>query len=555
MHNREGARFCKQCRNPLAVVARCTQCGVTLRTGARFCSRCGTPVIGQATALRQIRCPSCGTANRASARFCRICSHPLREQDEVPPPLFSSLKGRAVPAVLLSDTGNLLPSSMLSERYFILDKIAQGGMSAVYKAEDHRLQDRVVAIKEMTVSMLSEEDRQPALESFQREAKLLAQLAHPNMVRVSDYFYENDRYYMVMEYIEGESLHSLLESQTQPFAEAQVLVWAVQLCDVLGYLHAQKPKIIYRDIKPSNVMITSDAGDVKLIDFGIARFYKPGQKKDTVEFGTSGYAPPEQYGKAQTDERSDIYALGVMMHQLLTLHDPGTTLFKLPPVRQLRSEISSSVANAIAKAAAPNPEDRYASAIEFRLALLDAGIPSTGEASRDQITLQAEFPSPCAFSIGLTSPSPTAELNLGTLEVGIGRLPFVLTFALPADERACLRPDVDWLCLERDWIDEEHNQVTLVVDTSQLHTGRLQLQGGVLKRWVGWHARLMIPISRSVQAVLDITLDKSGQEIQIPVLLTISPTYRRVQLGWGMMIAALLLEIAAVLGVVVVLMV
>ena len=164
-----------------------------------------------------------------------------------------------------------------------------------------------------------------ATENFKREALLLAGLTHPNLPSIYDHFSEAGRWYLVMDFIEGETLEERLNKEPEgrlSVEEAQRI--GIQLCTVLGYLHGRQPPIIFRDLKPANIMMTPD-GHLYLIDFGIVRHFKPGQAKDTIAFGSPGYAAPEQYGKAQTTARSDIYSLGANLHQLLT----GIDLHKL----------------------------------------------------------------------------------------------------------------------------------------------------------------------------------------------------------------------------------
>jgi len=271
----------------------------------------------------------------------------------------------------LPPTGSLIPNSTLQGRYLILQPLGKGGMAAVYQAQDLRLANKFWAIKELSTSQLATpQEVQEAVQAFQREAQMLASLNHAHLPKVTDFFTEGGRYYLVMDFIQGQTLEEMLAARgQQPFPEATVLQWAEQLCDALSYLHAQSPPIIFRDLKPSNIMITA-AGQVFLIDFGIARLFKPGKMTDTVPFGSTGYAPPEQYGKGQTDARSDVYALGVTLHQLLTGWDPGTQPFRLPPARQLNPAISPQVDQALQRATDLNRDARFGSIEEFRRALM-----------------------------------------------------------------------------------------------------------------------------------------------------------------------------------------
>jgi serine/threonine protein kinase len=248
--------------------------------------------------------------------------------------------------------------------------IGRGGMGAVYQAKDLRRQV-ICAIKEISLSMVPPEERTQAIQNFKIEAQILRGLNHPNLPTFSGFFSENQRYFLVMEYIDGQTLEDLLDLNRGPFPERRVLGWARQLCDVLEYLHDQKPPIIFRDIKPGNIMLTRD-GQIKLIDFGIARFFRPTGSHDTQLLGTPGFAPPEQYGKAQTDKRSDIYALAMTLFQLLTdtLSETG---FGLKDIRLTHPKISPVVARALEKAAAMDPDDRYNTVAEFRRLLLGEG--------------------------------------------------------------------------------------------------------------------------------------------------------------------------------------
>ncbi len=243
-------------------------------------------------------------------------------------------------------------------------------MGAVYQAKDVKRQT-VCAIKEMSLSMVSPAEREQAIDNFKSEAKILWGLNHPNLPSFTGFFNEGQRYYMVMEFIDGSTLEELLEHNGNPFSERRVLGWARQMCDVLEYLHSQHPPIIFRDMKPGNIMLTRN-GRIKLIDFGIARFFRPAGSQDTQLLGTPGFAPPEQYGKAQTDERSDIYSLAITLFQLLTNTLPETG-FGLKDVRMINPEISPAVARALERGAALEPEERYNSVADFRRALLGVG--------------------------------------------------------------------------------------------------------------------------------------------------------------------------------------
>jgi serine/threonine protein kinase len=260
-------------------------------------------------------CDHCGAANRAQAMFCRACGRQI-----IMTPSFSSTL-----------TGLLNIQTMLNRRYIVLGQAGRGGFGAVYKASDTQLGGRLVAIKEMSQSSLSPQELIEATESFNREAMLLASLKHPNLPHIYEQFTENARSYLVMDFIDGETLEAQLRKVGRLPVE-KVLSIVLQLCSVLEYLHTRQPPIIFRDLKPGNVMITPN-DHVFLIDFGIARNFKPGQEKDTTALGSCGYAPPEQYGKSQTTTRADIYSLGATLHQLLTGDDPAETPFQFTLLR------------------------------------------------------------------------------------------------------------------------------------------------------------------------------------------------------------------------------
>ncbi|GCE04643.1 hypothetical protein KDAU_19720 [Dictyobacter aurantiacus] len=273
-------------------------------------------------------------------------------------------------------------------------------MGAVYLAKDIKEQGQLYAIKEMSLSLIPPNEQQQTIHNFKVEAKMLWSLHHPNLPTVHGVFTQGDRYFLVMDYIDGFTLEELLERNQAPFPERRVLDWARQLCDVLAYLHSHSPPIIFRDMKPGNIML-SRSGQIKLIDFGIARFFRPSNAPDTQILGTPGYAPPEQYGKAQTDERSDIYALGMTIFHLLTntLSDEG---FGLEDVRAINPRISPMVARALEKATSIKPSDRYESVEMFRHALL--GVGTFGFATGDVASTPEELARLCA-----TYPEEAAE--------------------------------------------------------------------------------------------------------------------------------------------------
>ncbi len=298
-------------------------------------------------------CPECGANNKDGAKFCVECGTMLKEAKT---PESKPVKKRKIEKGVVLDN-----------RYEIQGIIEKGGMGAVYKALDRRL-DNVCAVKEMTDNFDNIDHRDYAIEKFKSEALILSKLRHPNIPRVWDYFIESEKYYLVMDFVQGTNLHEILYSKPeQRLTEAELIDWCSQICDVLSFLHHHDPPIIYRDIKPANVMITADNRAV-LIDFGIARLFKP--KVTGTMIGTQGYSPPEQY-RGKTDPRSDIYALGAAMHHLITGKDPQLDApFSFLPVKELVTDISDQLAAIIDKCLEFDMQDRFQSADELKKALL-----------------------------------------------------------------------------------------------------------------------------------------------------------------------------------------
>src|SRR2546425_427502 len=266
-------------------------------------------------------CPNCGTAVPPHASFCGICGQSLKTTAILPP------AAQHPPA--LSPTGLLPAAHLLKQRYQMLKQIGKGGFGAVYQAVDTHIGNRIVAVKEMSQSGLSPQEIVAATEAFQHEVFLLAGLKHTNLPAIYDYFTDAGRWYVVMEFIKGQTLETHLNNRSVSLENT--LAVGVQLCTVLDYLHTRQPPIIFRDLKPANVMLTSE-GHLYLIDFGIARLFKPGKLKDTLILGSPGYAAPEQYGKAQTTPSADIYSLGATLHQLVSGQDPSLNPFQFAPL-------------------------------------------------------------------------------------------------------------------------------------------------------------------------------------------------------------------------------
>lgn len=265
----------------------------------------------------------------------------------------------------------LKPGTLLNGRYQITRPLGRGGMGTVFLAEHLQLQS-ILAIKEVCSPGESEEERQATLGQYQREARFLVQLNHPNLPKVTDAFVENDRFYLVMEYIDGVTLEARLKERGgRPLPAIQVIEWGLQIADVLAYLHHQNPPIIFRDLKPANVMVKPD-NTIRLIDFGIARRFQLGAVHDTSLFGSVGYSPPEQFGRQQTDARSDIYAFGVTLHQMLTGIDPSIQPFKFVPVSHVNPAVPELLSGLIQQCLAMDPEARPADIHQVAMGLVAA---------------------------------------------------------------------------------------------------------------------------------------------------------------------------------------
>jgi tRNA A-37 threonylcarbamoyl transferase component Bud32 len=269
------------------------------------------------------------------------------------------------------------PGILLSGRYEIVRKIGGGGMGAVYLAKDKNLGDAPRAVKEMVQANLDESQHEKAVSDFKRESLLLTSLEHPSIPTIYDYFYDAaaGRFYLVMKYISGGDFASRLRSAPSGRLEEKTVTdWALQVADVLDYLHNRPQPIIYRDLKPANLMIDGNSGRVMLIDFGIARWVSPHEKGVTA-VGTMGYAPPELFS-GKVEPRSDIYSLGATMFHLLTGSDPQDNpllifdFTKNPRPRQLNPSISNEMERLLMRAVEYKPEDRFRSAAEMRGMLL-----------------------------------------------------------------------------------------------------------------------------------------------------------------------------------------
>ncbi len=270
--------------------------------------------------------------------------------------------------------------TILRDRYEIVGLVGQGGMGAVYQASDLRLRGRICAVKEVLPELIGLPGmEEQAHDQFYREASILARLDHPSLPKVSDFFAQDGREYLVMDFVPGQDLRQLIEDARRKDSlldETMVLDWAAQLCDALEYLHTQEPPVVHRDIKPSNVKLTP-RGLVKLVDFGLVKLLQPDESRTVTVVqgrGTVAYTPLEQYGgdTGHTDVRSDIYSLGATLYHLLTGQPPADAKQRflkpgsLTPPRDLNARLSLQTERAILAAMAQHPDDRPAAIEELR---------------------------------------------------------------------------------------------------------------------------------------------------------------------------------------------
>ncbi len=286
------------------------------------------------TAPLSFFCSECGAANTVQATYCFACNEPLAHSASLPS---AQLPLPALPVPVVPPPAVPPgPGSLLHERYKLVREIGQGGFGVVYLAEDGQWNHRQVAIKQINIGKLSVRESIDATDSYNREVTLLSKLKHPRLPRIYDHFTDPEHWYLVIDYIEGQTLEAYVQATPgKALPVKKAITIGIQVCDVLNYLHTQKPPIIFRDVKPANIMHTS-SGQIYLIDFGIARHFEPGRARDTGPLGSPGYAAPEQYGKTQTTTHTDIYGLGATLQTLLTGKDAlelqtGETSLSLAP--------------------------------------------------------------------------------------------------------------------------------------------------------------------------------------------------------------------------------
>lgn len=545
---RPGTKFCPYCGYTVSASPQvvCSRCGTPSRSGARHCRKCGQALGGSA-------CPRCGRPNRPVARHCVHCGTAMVGQ----------------PGQYPFGTGKLKDGFVLGGRYLIISKIAQGGMAAIYEAtEIPPMNKRRLAIKEMSFSILqgmSPTERQSTINSFRNEFELLRNLHHPNLVQAYEYIEMGDRQYFVMELIEGQTLEAILEGvmNTGFLPTNHVMAWARQLCNVLAFLHDQSPPIIYRDLKPSNIMEISGTQTIKLFDFGIARFYKPGKKGDTISFGTPGYLAPEIVkGGSQTSVSTDIYAMGALLHQLLTNRDPSLTPFQFPPLRSINPNVPKNVERAIQRALESRPENRLKSAEEMLKELFgrNANIEKPPKAvavspvpASSPVLAAPLFPPqspPFLAPSPVPLPSAVPQYASGVLSVSSNSLDFktvvrgrlvheAFFVTAPPNSSGQIVVSVPWLEIEPKTI-KQSVMVNVCAQTKDLSLGdwkpstsrrRLSRIPSWLRWWIELHAKLIMRGHCEHGGKIWISAPRM-QTIEIQVRVKVYPSPWRVLISW-----------------------
>jgi serine/threonine-protein kinase len=371
-------------------MAECIACGAHVSSGEHFCGNCGTqqlPINSELKTIAADLSEDLGVqADIPAEEVPRAASGSVVTGD--PKPISSaSLGGSYTDNVYHAETNaaprgtggkrpavkQLDSSTILNHRYEIVRRIGGGGMGAVYLAKDRNLGDAPRAVKEMVESHLDPTQHEKAIGDFKRESLLLTSLEHPSIPTIYDYFYDETlgRFYLVMKYISGGDLASRMRAAVGgKMDEKTVADWGMQVADVLDYLHSRPKPIIYRDLKPANLMIDGNSGRVMLIDFGIARWVSQ-QEKGVTAVGTMGYAPPELFS-GRVQPASDVYSLGATMFHLLTGSDPQDNpllifdFSKNPRPRQINSALSTEMEQILMRTVEYKPEDRYRTAGELR---------------------------------------------------------------------------------------------------------------------------------------------------------------------------------------------
>ena len=355
----------------------CRECGADVALDENFCGGCGAQVKAD---------EPLGTGVTDLSKSLGVGGSTLVPAEPEKPPATGDVAAESEEIGATSRGGDaparkgkpkaLSGGKVLNNRYEVVRRIGGGGMGAVYLAKDRNLGDAPRAVKEMIESHIDETQHEKAIADFKRESLLLTELEHPSIPTVYDYFYDDnsERFYLVMKFIPGADLASRLRATPQGrIDEPTVTDWGIQVADVLYYLHSRPQPIIYRDLKPANLMIDSNNNRIMLIDFGIARWVNK-KEKGVTAVGTMGYAPPELFS-GRADPRVDIYSLGATMFHLLTGADPQDNpllifdFTKNPRPRQINPQLSSEMERILMRTVEYKPEHRYQTGAELRDAL------------------------------------------------------------------------------------------------------------------------------------------------------------------------------------------
>lgn len=357
-----------------------------------------------------MECPYCKAENRDGVRYCSNCGRlidpaAIGTGTSTNATTIASTQARGITPGGTGGAHTLsIGTALQGGRYVITKVLGQGGMGAALLATDKRVNNKPVVIKELVSESTDSEKIKEDERNFKQEMMTLATLRHPLIPAVTDSFEENQRYFMVQDYVEGENLEERLERTRQPLKEREALGYASQVLDVLEYLARRTPPIVHRDIKPANIIIDKDDNRAHLVDFGIARadVAKNARRKQTSALGTPGYAPPEQY-QGNADPRSDLYALGATLHHLLTNRDPRDYApFNYPPARTLNPQLSPEVEQLLTKATNNDITQRYQSAVAMKRDVDTILLKRHGvSGGMDSYTLGASGPIPAV------PPSPT----------------------------------------------------------------------------------------------------------------------------------------------------
>jgi len=324
----------------------------------------------------EIFCDHCSTPNPPTESFCENCGAELNAGPVQPPPSSAP--------------------TLLNQRYRVLNQLGSGGFGTVYKVQDTQLNNRLLAAKRLDLDAIAPRDHQDAINGFKQEAMILANLTHPNLPRIYEYFTSNADYFLIMDFVEGETLYEYLEKQNFPALSAiEMIKIGIQLANVLDYLHTRQRAVIFRDLKPENIMITSK-NEIYLIDFGIARHFKPGQSRDTIRWATLEYAAPEQLAGLQTSAHSDIYSLGAIFHQLLSGAIPTLPSKFVPLIFSGSSQ--ANLGRLVMRMLERDPQKRPASSAEVKQEL-------------QQILQDLQRPTRAASAKPKTAASPASKAN------------------------------------------------------------------------------------------------------------------------------------------------